>query len=90
MELLILVSTVLFFVLTPGVLLRLPTKGSLLLSAGVHAVVFAILLWAILKFVFKRSEGFSEGLTQAQADALKKQSQQNVAGASNASGGYRK
>lgn len=32
---------VLFFLLTPGVLVRLPPKGSIYLVAAVHAVIFA-------------------------------------------------
>jgi hypothetical protein len=34
---------VLFFVLTPGVLLRLPPGGSRMVVAATHAVVFAVL-----------------------------------------------
>ena len=36
---------VLFFVLSPGVLLSLPPKGSLMMKAAVHAVVFAVILY---------------------------------------------
>lgn len=36
----------LFFVLTPGVLLSLPPKGSKMVVAGVHALVFAI-VWTL-------------------------------------------
>ena len=36
----------LFFVLTPGVLLYLPPKGSKMVVAGVHALVFAI-VWTL-------------------------------------------
>ena len=36
---------VLFFVLSPGVLLSLPPKGSLMMKAAVHAVVFAAVLY---------------------------------------------
>jgi hypothetical protein len=35
---------VLFFLLTPGVLLRLPPGGSRMVVAATHAVVFAVLL----------------------------------------------
>jgi len=38
---------VLFFVLTPGVLVRLPPKSSPLVVAGTHAVVFA-LVWTLI------------------------------------------
>jgi len=36
---------VLFFVLSPGVLLSLPKRGSLMMKAAVHAVVFAVVLY---------------------------------------------
>jgi hypothetical protein len=39
-----LLLAVLFFVLTPGVLLRLPPGGSKMVVAATHAVVFA-LVW---------------------------------------------
>ena len=42
-------SVLLFFVLSPGVLLRLPPNGSKYLVAFVHAVVFA----AVFTFSFK-------------------------------------
>jgi hypothetical protein len=34
---------ILFFLLTPGVLLRIPAKTSLVTQALVHAVVFALI-----------------------------------------------
>lgn len=34
---------ILFFILTPGVLLSLPAGGSLMTKAAVHAVVFAVI-----------------------------------------------
>ena len=37
-------TALLFFVLTPGILLSLPPKGSKMMVAGVHAIVFA-LVW---------------------------------------------
>lgn len=46
-------ATVLFFVLTPGVLLSLPPGGSRLTVALTHAVVFGI-VWALThKLVWK-------------------------------------
>lgn len=63
-------SAILFFVLSPGVLLRLPSNGSKLTVAGVHAVVFAVVLYFTAGFVwrwslslghsFHRKEGFDE------------------------------
>ena len=42
---------VLFFVLTPGVLVSLPSKGSVYTKAAVHALVFAIVFKLTHKFV---------------------------------------
>jgi hypothetical protein len=48
-------SAILFFVLSPGVLLRLPSNGSKLTVAGVHAVVFALVLYFTAGFVWRWS-----------------------------------
>jgi uncharacterized membrane protein YdbT with pleckstrin-like domain len=50
-------AAILFFVLTPGVLLRLPPSGSKLVVAGVHAVVFALVYHFTHKMVWKASFG---------------------------------
>jgi hypothetical protein len=42
---------VLFVALTPGVLLRLPPKGSLLTAAVVHAVVFSLVVYLTSSYV---------------------------------------
>lgn len=47
----------LFFVLTPGVLLRLPPKAGLMTVAAVHALVFALIWHFTHKFVGKLSAG---------------------------------
>lgn len=65
---------ILFFILTPAVLLRIPKKGSKYTVAGVHAIVFALLLHFTGKFVWNVSmsmEGFSEGVTGQADQALK-------------------
>ena len=49
--LVILFSALLFFVLTPGVLLRLPKNGDKFTVAGVHAVVFALVFGLTHKLV---------------------------------------
>ena len=50
---LFLYSIVLFFVLTPGVLLRLPPGGSAMTVALTHAVVFGV-VWALThRLVYK-------------------------------------
>jgi len=53
----------LFFALTPGVLLSLPKKGSRMTKAAVHGVVFAIVFYFIQKPVmnFLYREGFQKG-----------------------------
>jgi len=64
-------SAILFFVLSPGVLLRLPSNGSKMTVAAVHAVVFAAVLYFTAGFVWRmsmsmgmpmraRREGFEE------------------------------
>ncbi len=55
---------VLFFVLTPGVLLSLPPKSSKLVVAATHAVVFALVFHLTYKMVWKivqKMEGFQAG-----------------------------
>jgi hypothetical protein len=63
-------SAILFFVLSPGVLLRLPSNGSKMTVAAVHALVFAVVLYFTAGFVWRwslflgtpmhRREGFEE------------------------------
>lgn len=68
-------AAILFFVLTPGVLLRLPPSGSKLVVAGVHAVVFALVYHFTHKMVWKASFGMlgHEGFkgTEAMKDEKK-------------------
>lgn len=47
----------LFFVLTPGVLLSLPPKGGKLTVAAVHALVFAVVWHFTHKVVWNLSAG---------------------------------
>ena len=50
---------VLFFVLTPGILVRLPPKGSKFAVAAVHAIVFAVAYTFLHKMVWRTLyEGF--------------------------------
>ena len=56
----------LFFVLTPGVLLRLPAKSGKFVVAATHAVVFALVWHFTYKIVWRMTsgrEGFAEGLS---------------------------
>jgi len=46
---------VLFFVLTPGILLSLPPKGSKMMVAATHALVFALVFVFTYKMVGKFS-----------------------------------
>jgi len=46
-------AALLFFVLSPNVLLRLPKKGSTKVVAAVHAVVFGVLLFFTTGLVSK-------------------------------------
>lgn len=43
---------ILFFILTPGVVLKLPPKGSTAVVAAVHAVVFTIIFGLTHKLVW--------------------------------------
>ena len=64
-------TAILFFVLTPNVVLRLPPKGSTLMVAAVHAAVFAIVYHFTHMAVWRMSmnmgspvphkDGFHEG-----------------------------
>lgn len=49
---------VLFYVLTPGILLRVPANGGKMTVAAVHAVVFAIAYHFTHKAVWRMTEGF--------------------------------
>ena len=50
----------LFVLLTPGVLLRLPPRGSLLTAALVHGIVFAVVFHFSHKFIWKVAYGGRE------------------------------
>lgn len=56
-----LAAFILFFVLSPGVLLRLPPKGDKFTVAVVHAIVFSVLFSVILYFLRRVKEGVDEG-----------------------------
>ena len=58
----LLLAAVLFFLLTPGVLVRLPPKSGLLVVAAFHAVVFTIALYFGSRLVknLRRVEGLDE------------------------------
>jgi hypothetical protein len=64
---------ILFFILTPSVLLRLPPKGNKYTVALVHAIVFAIIFHFTFKFVWKRSVGIPTNMRMP----MKQQPQQH-------------
>ena len=47
---------ILFFVLSPGVLFRLPKNGSKFVVAGVHAVIFGVVSFFTCKFIWNLSQ----------------------------------
>ena len=50
----------LFFILTPGVFITLPRKGSKLIVAATHAIVFAGVIYLVYKVLWKcRVDGFN-------------------------------
>jgi hypothetical protein len=52
----------LFFVLTPGILLSLPPKGSKIVVALTHALVFALVWHFTHKLVWRSTQGLFEGM----------------------------
>jgi hypothetical protein len=48
-------SAIVFFILSPGVLLRLPPNGGKMTVAAVHAVVFGVILYFTAGFVWRLS-----------------------------------
>jgi hypothetical protein len=59
MNLIILIYTgLLFFVLTPNILLKIPNHGSTLKVAIVHGLVFAVIFYFTKPLVWNMSEGF--------------------------------
>jgi hypothetical protein len=77
-------AAILFFVLTPAILLRLPPNGSKLTVAAVHAVVFAVVFHFTHKLVWQMSMGMGmpvavhkkEGM-EGQEEDKKKEGNQN-------------
>jgi hypothetical protein len=56
-------TAVLFYVLTPGILLSLPPKGSKMLVAATHALLFALIFKCTHKAAWRlslRLEGFQD------------------------------
>ena len=47
---------IIFFVLSPGILFKLPKNGSKFVVAGVHAVIFCVVSFFTCKFVWNLSK----------------------------------
>ena len=73
-------AALLFVVLTPGVLMRLPANGSKMTVALTHGVVFAVVWYFTSKMVWRASyEGFQGyGLSGPAARAARKATQERV------------
>lgn len=54
----------LFFILTPGILLSLPPKGSKIIVALTHAFVFALVWHFTNKMVWRSTHGLFEGMDE--------------------------
>jgi len=56
-------AALLFFILTPGIFISFPSKGTKFVIAGVHALVFALIFHCTHRLVWRLGaimEGFSE------------------------------
>jgi hypothetical protein len=51
-------AAILFFVLVPGIFLRLPTGGSKAVVAATHAAVFGLLWYLTSKMVWRLSAAY--------------------------------
>lgn len=51
-------AAILFFVLAPGIFLRLPTGGSKMVVAATHAAVFGLLWYLTSKIVWRLSAAY--------------------------------
>lgn len=64
-NLFLLLAAVLFFLLTPNILLRIPKNGNKYTVAGVHAIVFTLVLY-LLHLLFKPMHIMRDGFTDAE------------------------
>jgi len=78
----------LFVLLTPGVLLRLPSKGTLLTVAIVHGIVFALVFHFTHRHVYRltSNEGFAESQLVAAIEKMPKDVKDSVTSAIAAAG----
>lgn len=77
-------SAILFFILTPNILVRLPPKSSKFIVAATHAIIFALIFHFTCKIVWKATSNIFEGLDsmkddqQEDHDENKKQKEQSM------------
>jgi hypothetical protein len=64
----LLYCTVLFFLLTPGILVSLPKGGSKIVVAATHAFIFAIICHLCGRFVRERFQNVGEGEQEMQEE----------------------
>ena len=60
----LLLHALLFFLLTPNILVRIPKNGNKYTVAGVHAVVFSIALY-LIHILFKKMYLMRDGFTDS-------------------------
>jgi Na+/melibiose symporter-like transporter len=63
---------ILFLILTPGILLSLPPKGSNMVVALTHGVVFSVVLWLTYSNVSDMLGNLSEGFKKKKKRKNKK------------------
>jgi len=56
-------SAILFFVLTPGILVRLPPKASNMVVTATHAVIFALVFYFTHRFVWRATMNIGAPVT---------------------------
>ena len=63
-------AAILFFILSPGVFLRIPKTGSKMTVTGVHALVFAVLFYFTHAMVYRffNPSGRREGMKVAKKE----------------------
>jgi len=54
----------LFFALVPGILVKIPSHGSRVQQAAVHAAVFAVAIYLMHAYLFPMIEGFDNPSTK--------------------------
>jgi len=70
----ILYTVLLFVVLTPAILVRLPPNGNKLTVAFVHGLIYALIYYFTHNFIMRLSsglEGFQEGATACSNQVVK-------------------